>query len=222
VLASLAIEEARKLPNTTVAFFYCKYGDESRNSFLAVARGILSQVLSSQRSNDDLLLYVDERASCSGETVLSSSKLAKELLETVILSCKQTYIILDGLDECNRDERKELSTWFRQLVDVLPRKEMDSIRCLFVSQDDGYARKDLSMLPSIKLTSTSNKSDIEMYAKVWHQRIEEKFGTLKSKGLNVANIITARAQGNVQIFILVSVHWVDQLQECFSSQNWSC
>jgi hypothetical protein len=206
VLASLAIEEARKLPHTTVAFFYCKYGDESRNSFLAVARGILSQVLSSQRSNNDLLLYVDERASCSGETVLSSSKLAKELLETVILSCKQIYIILDGLDECNRDERKEISTWFRQLVDGLPRKEMDTIRCLFVSQDDGYARKDLSMLPSIKLTATSNKSDIEMYAKAWHERIEKKFGTLEPKGLNVANIVTARAQGNVQILILVSVH----------------
>jgi hypothetical protein len=204
-MASLAVEEARKLPGTTVTFFYCKYGDESRNSFLAVARGVLSQVLSSQRPNDDLLLYVDERASCSGETVLSSVKLAKELLETVFLSYKKTYIILDGLDECNREERKEISAWFRQLVDGLPRKEMDIIRCLFVSQDDGYARKDLSMLPSIKLTATSNKSDIETYAKVWHQRIGEKFGPLNRKELNVANIVTARAQGNKHIFNLITV-----------------
>jgi hypothetical protein len=195
VLASLAIEKARELPNTTVTFFYCKYGDESRNSFLAVARGILSQVLSSEKS-DDILLYVDEKASSSGETVLSSSKLAKELLETVFQSCKKTYIILDGLDECNRDERKEISTWFCQLVDGLPRREMDTIRCMFVSQDDGIARKDLSMLPTIKLTATSNKSDIETYAKVWHHRIDEKFGPLDPKEMNIANIVTARAQGN--------------------------
>jgi hypothetical protein len=123
-------------------------------------------------------------------------KLAKELLETVFESCKKTYIILDGLDECTRQERKDISTWFRQLVDGLPRKEMDAIRCLFVSQDDGYARKDLSMLPSIKLTATSNKSDIEMYARIWHQRMEEKFGPLDTKGLDITNIVTARAQGS--------------------------
>ncbi|KAH8789515.1 hypothetical protein F5882DRAFT_354269 [Hyaloscypha sp. PMI_1271] len=209
VLASLVIEEARALPNTTVTFFYCKYGDESRNSFLAVARGILSQVLSSEKSND-ILLYVDEKASTSGETVLSSSKLAKELLETIFQSCKKTYIILDGLDECNRDERKEIATWFRQLVDGLPRREMDTIRCLFVSQDDGYARKDLSMLPSIKLTLNSNKSDIETYAKVWHQRIEERFGPLDPKKLNIANIVTAKAQGMFLFAKLVVLHLYNQ------------
>jgi hypothetical protein len=208
VLASLVIEEARTLPNTTVTFFYCKYGDESRNSFLAVARGVLSQVLSSEKSNN-ILLYVDEKASSSGETVLSSSKLAKELLETIFQSCKKTYIILDGLDECDRGERKEIATWFRQLVDGLPQREMDTIRCLFVSQDDGFARKDLSMLPSIKLTMNSNKSDIETYAKVWHQRIEERFGPLDLKKLNIANIVTARAQGDCHLSHFRPVQWTD-------------
>jgi hypothetical protein len=194
VRASLVIEEARTLPNTTVTFFYCKYGDESRNSFLAVARGVLSQVLSSEKSNN-ILLYVDEKASSSGETVLSSSKLAKELL--------------DGLDECDRGERKEIATWFRQLVDGLPQREMVTIRCLFVSQDDGFARKDLSMLPSIKLTMNSNKSDIETYAKVWHQRIEERFGPLDLKKLNIANIVTARAQGDCHLSHFRPVQWTD-------------
>jgi len=153
-------------------------------------------MLSYNRSNDSFLLYVDEKASCSGETVLTSSKLAKELLETVFKSCKKTYVILDGLDECNRDERKEISTWFCQLMDGLPREDMDAIRCLFVSQDDGYARKDFSMLPSIKLTATDNKCDIEAYASIWHQRIQEKFGPLDPKEYHIANIVTARAQGN--------------------------
>jgi hypothetical protein len=181
-----------------VVFFYCKYGDESRNSFLAVAKGMLSQILSHHRSNDNILLYVDQKASCSGEAVLTSSKLAKELLETAFHSCKKTYIILDGLDECNRDERRELSTFFRQLVDDLPRKDMDKIRCLFVSQDDGYARKDLSMLPSIKLSVANNKADIETYTSIWHHRIEEKFGPLDPKEFHITKIITARAQGNLK------------------------
>jgi hypothetical protein len=175
-------------------FFYFKYGDVSRNSFLAVARGILSQLLRSNRSNDSLLLYVDEKASASGEAILSNPKLAKELLETSFKSCKKTYIILDGLDECNRDERKEISTWFCQLVDCLPREDMDAIRCLFVSQDDGYARKDYSMLPSMKLTAADNKTDIETYTTTWHRRIQDKFKPFDSN-LDVASIVTARAQG---------------------------
>ncbi|KAH0563509.1 hypothetical protein GP486_001930 [Trichoglossum hirsutum] len=210
VLASLAVEEARKLPNIIVAFFYCKYNDDSRNNFLSVARGVLSQVLNYKRSSDSLLLYVDEKASYSGETVLTSLKLAKELLETVFKSCKKTYIILDGLDECNRDERKEISTWFCQLVDGLPREDMDAIRCLFVSQDDGYARKDFSMLPSIKLTAADNKCDIEAYASVWHQRIQEKFGPLNPKGFHVANIVTARAQGMFLFAKLVILNLYEQ------------
>ena len=194
-MASLVVEEARKIPKATATFFYCRYGDESRNNFLAVARGILSQLLTCNGSNDSLILYVDEKASCSGETTLNSTKLAKELLETAFQSFKKTYIILDGLDECHRTERREICEWFRNLVNGLPREEMDSIRCLFVSQDDGFARKDLSMLSSIKLTAASNKTDIEICARAWHRKIEERFGSLDAKKLNVANIVTARAQG---------------------------
>lgn len=122
VLASVVIEEARRLADTTVVFFYCKFGDELRNIFISVARGIVSQILKSQilryRSNkpnayESLLLYIDEKVSGSGETILTSSKLAKELLETAFKSCQKMYIVLDGLDECNREERKEISAWFR-------------------------------------------------------------------------------------------------------------
>lgn len=76
---------------------------------------------------------------------------------------------------------------------------MDAIRCLFVSQDDGYARKDLSMLPSIKMTVADNKSDIAAYTNTWHQRIQEKFGPLDPKEYHVANIVTARSQGNCSL-----------------------
>jgi hypothetical protein len=180
-----------------VVFFYCKYGDKSRNSFLSLARGILSQLIGHHGTNDSVLLFLDEKTSGSGEPILTSTQLAKELLEVALKSCNKTYIILDGLDECDRDERKEISSWFRQLVDSLPREDMDSIRCVFVSQDDGYARKDLSMLPSIKMTADDNKNDIQLYANIWHQRIQDKFGPLDPKDSHVANIVTERAQGNL-------------------------
>lgn len=60
VLASVIVEEARKLKPATVAFFYCKYMDLDRNSFFSVARGILSQLLhqNSVRKNGSNRLFI--------------------------------------------------------------------------------------------------------------------------------------------------------------------
>ncbi len=70
ILASLLIEEARKLPGVQVVFFYCKHGDSQRNTFLAVARSILLQLL---RHNGSLLSYLFEAACTSGENSLDST-----------------------------------------------------------------------------------------------------------------------------------------------------
>ncbi|RYP68514.1 hypothetical protein DL769_005502 [Monosporascus sp. CRB-8-3] len=217
VLASLVIDEARKLPDVSVAFFYCAQGDATRDSFISVATGILSQLLAQDHT---ILLYLDEKMSTkSGEAVLSSSVLAKELLQ-VSLKSRKTYIILDGIDECNRDQRKEICTWFRSVVDSLPRTKVDEIRCLFISQDDGFARKDLSMLPSIKITAEDNKGDIETFARDWHRRIEDKFGRLDTAEYNVANIVTPRSQGMFIFAKLVLENLYEQpsrrhlLEEC--------
>jgi hypothetical protein len=108
-LASLIIEEARSLPDVTVAFFYCRYQDDERNTFLAVARGILAQLL---HQDDNILAYLYDKASRSGQTTLSTVSLAKELLEIATKNHKKLYIVIDGIDECERDERKEIASTF--------------------------------------------------------------------------------------------------------------
>jgi len=128
-----------------VAFFYFGHGDPERDKFVPMATAILSQLLTQDPS---LLLHVEKISTSSGQAVLSSRSLAKELLETALKS-RKTYVILDGIDECTRDDRKEVCTWFRSFADSLPTAKQDEIRCLFVSQDDGFARKDLAMLPTL-------------------------------------------------------------------------
>src|ERR1700738_4462912 len=106
VLASLIIEELQKLQSLhpiTLGFFYCKHKDTQRCTFSAVARGILAQLLS---QNEDLLPYLFEKAAMSGEMVLESPVLTKELLETALKSSENVYIVLDGLDECEALEKK--------------------------------------------------------------------------------------------------------------------
>jgi hypothetical protein len=138
----------------------------------------------------------------SKQTTLSDPKLAKELLEIVLKSQKNTYIVIDGLDEYSRDDRKEISTYFQEIVHSLPTHDLGALRCLFVSQDDGYARKDLSKLSQIKITVADNKDDIRSYSQLQHQKIEEKFEAIGKLRHNIADIVTARAQGKKSSLIL--------------------
>ncbi|KAK4158351.1 hypothetical protein C8A00DRAFT_28632 [Chaetomidium leptoderma] len=141
VLSSFIIDQAKQQTDISVAYFYFAYGDSQRNNFLGMARAILSQLLA---QNEALLdCYNSVMAVSCAHGHLSSQQESEKLLETALKS-RKTYIVLDGLDECPRDQRKDICTWFRSVVDKLERNKQDEIRCLFVSQEDGFAKKDLS------------------------------------------------------------------------------
>jgi hypothetical protein len=122
---------------------------------------------------------------------------AKELLDLAINNCKSVYIILDGIDECSREERKSITSWFRKLIEELPPSHAETIRCLFVSQDDGPARKDFAGISAITVRSQDNKADIEEYSAVWALRIKEKFGISDQMRHNIVTSILNTADGIV-------------------------
>lgn len=130
-------------------YFYCKSGESQRDNFNAIVRGLLSQLHLQQ---PDLAEYLFSEASKSPDVVLTSHKNAREILETCLKNSHLVYIVLDGIDECtSRAERSLICTWFREIVEELPAAAPDTIRCLFVSQDDGFARKDFAGLTSIEV-----------------------------------------------------------------------
>ncbi|GES57152.1 Zinc finger, C2H2-type/integrase, DNA-binding protein [Aspergillus terreus] len=172
ILASLIVEEAQKLtPTPTVLFFYCKYQNPERDNFLALARSLLAQFL---KQNPGLLLHFYQKCCNSGEALLTSQALARELLDLAFSNCNSAYIIIDGLDECERGERKSITKWFRTLVEDLPAEDPDRFHCLFVSQDDGVARKDLSGIETVTIRVGDNQPDIHRYSLVEAGRLRER------------------------------------------------
>lgn len=159
-----------------------------------MARGLLSQLLV---QNEALLDCYNSVMSVScAHGYFSSQEEAEKLLETALKS-RKAYIVLDGLDECPRKQRKDICIWFRSIIDKLAKDQQDEIRCLFVSQEDGFAKKDLSMLPALKITREHNRADICAFARSSQARIEAKFGPcLLGQGqVEIADIVTARANG---------------------------
>lgn len=150
ILASLVVEEAQNLTTAPVVlYFYCKHGDNERDNFISMGRSLLSQLLAQDR--DSLLPYYFDKFSNSTEAVLNTQATIEKLLDMAIRNCLSVYIVIDGIDECPRKERDTVSAWFRQLVELLPLSNSDQIRCLFVSQDDGIARKDFADMTTLKI-----------------------------------------------------------------------
>ncbi|KAK3321504.1 hypothetical protein B0T19DRAFT_374928 [Cercophora scortea] len=191
VLASVVVDEVKNVPNATVAFFYCRHGEVTRISFIGVARSILVQLLVQSPS---VLPYFFQKASVSSEAILTSAETAKDMIQTALHSCERAYLIIDGIDECERIDGREITKYFRTMVDECDATETCSIKCLFLSQDDGEAQKNFRGLPHILVTN-ENQQDLKSYAVACQKRIEEKFGNLVPKGDHLSKVISARAQG---------------------------
>jgi hypothetical protein len=145
------------------------------------------------------LPYLFEKASTSGEMLLESPALTKELLETALKSCGKAYIVLDGLDECDPIEKKAIISWFQSVVAAISDTELDSIRCLFISQDDGEIGKLLSKTPAIRIKPEDIRLDIQAYATIWSRKIQVKFDLSDDKGEAILSTVVERANGKVAI-----------------------
>lgn len=181
-----------KLPDVHVAFFYCRYLDSERNTFLAVARGILSQLLF---QDDALLTYIYEKASTSGQVTLSLEATARELLETSLKAFEKLYIVIDGIDECEGDQRQQIVSFFQSICDSLPPADEDSLRCMFVSQDDNIARKQFANISSLKITESHTRKDIVEFVAGRSKAIKQKFDLTTDRQQWVQDQVMKSADG---------------------------
>ncbi|KAK7431623.1 hypothetical protein QQZ08_001841 [Neonectria magnoliae] len=196
VLASTVVDAVQELvakDQARIAYFYCNGTNDTRNSFVAVARGLLSQLL---LGDQDLMLQLyDKRNLQSGEAILLEAPLTKELLDVALVSQKTTYLIIDGIDECRRDERKEICSWFSERINKLSKEDYGNLRCLFVSQEDGIAKKDLAMIPAIKILPVYIHDDIRRYVDIWREKIEAKHGPLDASQYPLTGRIMSSTRG---------------------------
>lgn len=194
VLTSFIVEQVRLLsPAPTLLFFYCKSRDNSRNDFVSIARSFLSELL---RCHHDILSpFFYDKFSKSSEAVLSRLQNIEELLRVSLLNCDKVYIIIDGIDECGRYERKRITSWFRDIVENLEPPHLDRIRCLFVSQDDGVARKDFDGITALKIKPADVENDIERYSLHEAGQIQSLFQLSDATRANIVSKMRESANG---------------------------
>ena len=107
----------------------------------------------------------------------------------------KTCLIIDGLDECDKDVRREIISLFTRLAKVQNDAVPGSLRILFISTDEADIKTPLSKAVCLTLKDTDNLSEMQDYARVWAKRIQESHRLTDQKMQEIISKVMKRAEG---------------------------
>jgi hypothetical protein len=146
----------------------------------------------------ELLPPCHTKHSTSGEPSLRSLSLAKQLFENFCSTVPKVFIIVDGLDECEVYERKQLLDTFVEVVNQCEADDPGKLRVLFVSQDFADIRRGLEKLVPriVALSATDNEGDIQTYVRGWVDRVAHDYAPFtQDMAEYLRNLTVSRAKG---------------------------
>jgi hypothetical protein len=183
-LASFVIGKLRSVPSSNTLFFFCKSGNDDRDTFLAIARSLIQQAVV-QGNSEHILPYVLEESAKSPENTLTTTKDAEKLLHICIRGLPSPYIIIDGLDECRPGEKRRVVSWFTGLRGRLHDDGVE-FRCMFLSQRDEETSKLYLGVPVIPMECDDLALDIKTFCTIECKKVQIRFSLPDSE----ANQIT--------------------------------
>ena len=200
ILASVVVDECKSRTDCLTNYYYCQYSEAKGSAVVGVLKGLLSQLLD---QHSELLPHCHSQKSHSGEPSLRSLVVAKRLLVDFCSAARKRFMIIDGVDEYETAERKQLLEFLVELVRLCDEDEPGKLRVLVVSQDFPDIRKELhncknpKILPKIiSLSSADNKNDIHTFVGTWVNRIKEKYAPLGDEQCQyLLNLTVEKAHG---------------------------
>jgi hypothetical protein len=168
------------------------------------------------------------RRTSSGEPSLRSSTQARKLFEDFCETIPKLFIVIDGLDECERVERSQILDILTEIVGQCDTKDPGKLRLLLVSQDYADIRKGLQgsaisrMAPRIfQISDADNDGDIQAYTRMWVDRIASKFSPF-TDDMNryLRSLTVVNAKGTVGSIRSIALSSLTSGKECFFMPNW--
>ncbi|KAL7267661.1 hypothetical protein RUND412_009742 [Rhizina undulata] len=147
--------------NHAVAYFYCKYGEIDCQEPQSILSTIVKQL--SLLSPEGFLpkavisLYNDQRKDGAESRRLGLDK-STELIQQLSKAFEQTVIIVDALDECNKETRYQLLVAFKKLC-----SSTKSLKIFLTSRNDDDIRIELENESEVYIQPSDNSTDIELF-----------------------------------------------------------
>lgn len=207
VLASVIIEEIKQKKLGPVAFFYCKYRNPDKSTFISIMKAVLSQFVAQQRH---LVPFYHDEGISSGEVPLQSIKLCKKLLRYMLQNIPKGFLAIDGLDECDVNERKSLLDFLNEIVNLCDSTNPGKIRILILSREEPDIKKYLSIGTVVRLDSRDTLQDIELYVQHRAVLVQSKFNLKAEDREYIEQNVLDRTQGMFLYAKLVMKNLEDQ------------
>ncbi|PVI07637.1 C2H2 domain-containing protein [Periconia macrospinosa] len=201
ILASNIVEECKSRTEFKTAYFYCHHEDQTANTSVAVLKALVDQLL--DEYPDLFLPPCHSKQASSGEPILRTFPLALSILEYICATVPRLFLVIDGIDECEQNDRKLLLDSLIKIASEADNDEPGRLRLLVVSQEYPDIRKALNsssvarVRPNIvSLSETDNEGDIKVYVREWVDKITEKHGPFDEDGKQyLRNLTVSRAKG---------------------------
>ncbi|KAK6716669.1 hypothetical protein SNK04_007621 [Fusarium graminearum] len=179
-----------------VAYFYCKRDEENRRNPQDILRSILRQLSTPIKQAESGKIHqalkgLPDRLATSGMTF--DIPTCKNLIGTLIEDYSRTTIILDALDECERETRVELMRSMASLLD-----EKSRIRIFVSSRTDDDIRRYFQHKPIIEIQAADNEADISSFV---HEELSQdpRWSNLSSElQQQIQGIFHDKSQGMFQ------------------------
>ena len=138
-------------------YYYCDYADtktlQAKHLLEALVKQLIIQGLVPAEVECQLRQSVIDEARVPGETLLQ-----KSILSTVE-AFRGLYVILDGLDECENETRRDVTALIEHLL-----VQNEAVIKIFVScREDEHILRSLDVHPCIQLSETIMASDINAF-----------------------------------------------------------
>jgi hypothetical protein len=191
---------------STVAYFYFDFRNERQHMDIML-RSIIWQLSGRSPSPYSSLHRLYKRL--GNGTIHPQQAYLQEVLENLLSELDQTYIVIDGLDECNQTDWKPLIEFIHSLC----RPVKNALHLLFTSQPLEEFQKEFKDVTYIELGSGVSGGDIISYIssevpKVNNWASDDRYAkgvieqiVQKSNGMSVSHgiVICPRAKWHIQV-----------------------
>lgn len=178
------------LTDKAVTFFYCKYNDSSRNQYSQLAKSLIVQLLG---SNANCLDYLYDKVLESGEFRGQTKQKYEEIILSMIQCYKKVWIGIDGLDECEQSERKDILSLIHNLI--APTENKSDVKVFLASR----AERDIELSPGLSkplvIKDHHLKNDISKYLQKEAKALREKFDLPEERLRSIVSLLSQRSKG---------------------------
>ena len=195
LFSSIVDHISKRFPNSTGAYFYCNHDDESRNKSIEILKSFLVQLIGNDSSNSIGVEYMYNTILAIKTPRSTPKRVYEEMIQTVLKCHDDPWLAIDGLDECEPKERKEILSLITDLVES---QELDvGLRVLVASRNEGDIERSLQRSFHLNLTSLQLKGGIGIYVDLEAKELGRKWQLDNVETQEIYKSVCDRTQGRL-------------------------